>query len=208
MTGSATPPPAVAVGHLTDPLTVGPTGAGSGEALARHAMSWHRRTLTETGVSQAITGSTLALIRAARGAAILALTAPGELTILGAHGVLPELNLPAPGPPDHLQDERVETGWHDTFGHLRSPGRWPVFTAPAGPTGQCSILCTPLGSGRTMFGTLIVAADDPDAFDAPTAAMLTVLAMHASDALAAARDRATLHDAFASRAGRPRTSGP
>ncbi len=156
--------------------------------LAQHAMAWHRPDWSEAEIAQDITRVGVALIPAAVGAAILTLTEPGELTISAAHGNLPDLTLPA--------HAAVGT---DTMSDLPSPHRWPIFTAPPGPGRTGSVICTPLGSGHTMFGTLIIATDEPDGDAASTATMLTVLAMHASNALAATRDRTNLHLALSSR---------
>lgn len=177
---------------------VGEPPAGFAAALARHAMDWHQNTMTEAQVLDAVTRSVVALIRSARGAALLVLDHPGELTIRATHGTLPELNLSPVMAPDSLSPGPA---WVNTLQDLPTPTRWPVFTAPAGPAGA-GIICTPLGSGHIMFGTLIVATTSRGKTLIATAAvteMLTVLAMHASNALAAAHDRDNLYAAVAHR---------
>ena len=169
-----------------------PTSSFAG-TLAQHAMAWHRPDWTEAQIAQDITRVGVTLIPAAAGAAILTLTGPGELAVSAAHGNLPDLTLPA----------QAAVGRTDTMSDLPSPHRWPIFTAPPGPGRTGTVMCTPLGSGHTMFGTLIIASDDGydgyDADSASTITMLTVLAMHASNALAATRDRSNLHIALSSR---------
>ena len=170
-------------------LTINPPRESFAGTLAHHALAWHQPDRTETQIADDVTRVSVALIPAAQGAAIVALTAPGELTTVAAHGVLPDLRAPA----------RAAAGRADALADLPSANGWPVFTAPSGPGWLGSTLCTPLGSGRTMFGTLIVAADDHPGSAASTNAMLTVLAVHASVALGAARDRSNLQAALSSR---------
>jgi GAF domain-containing protein len=168
-----------------------PPSPGFDAALARHAMSWHQIALTEPEVAQQITRSITALIPGAGGAAILIVTG-GEPTMQAAHGALPDLDVL----PTTAEDRP------STLRDLPACPDWPIFTAPAGPSGQDRVLCTPLGLGRTMFGTLIVAAErhpDHTTTTSNVAAMLATLAMHASTALAAARQRDTLHAAIESR---------
>ena len=167
-------------------LTINPSKLTFAGSLAQYALAWHQPAWTETQIAQDVTRVAVTVIPAAHGAAIVALAGPGELTTIAAHGVLPDLRAPA----------RAAAGRADTLADLPSANGWPVFTAPSGPGWVGSTICIPLGSGRTMFGTLIVAADHHGSF---TTAMLTVLATHASIALGAARDRTNLQAALASR---------
>ena len=152
-------------------------------------MTWHQPDSTETQIAQDVTRVAVALIPPAQGASIVRLINPGELITIAAHGALPDLGAPA----------RAAAGRADTIADLPSANGWPVFTAPSGPGWSGSTICTPLGSGHTMFGTLIVVADTHPEPAASTTSMLTVLALHASIALGAARDRSNLHVALSSR---------
>ena len=182
------PAAAVPITRPTPPA-IDPPGASFAASLAQHAMTWHQPDWTETQIAQDVTRVAVALVPTAQGASIVMLTNPGELTTVAAHGVLPDLGAPA----------RAAAGRAGTIADLPSANGWPVFTAPSGPGWSGSTICTPLGSGHTMFGTLIVAADIHPEPAASTTSMLTVLALHASIALGAARDRGNLHVALSSR---------
>ena len=198
---TATPTPTAAADHRSAPATlltssppaqfptVNPTNASFAGTLAQHAMAWHRPAWTETQIAHDITSVAVALIPAARGAAILTMTAPGEVTVSAAHGIVPDLSRAA----------HAAAGRANTIADLPSANGWPVFTTPAGPGWPGITICAPLGSAHTMFGTLIIAADDHPGAAASTTAMLTVLAMHASIALSALRERTNLLIGLASR---------
>lgn len=62
-----------------------------------------------------------------------------------------------------------------------------------------SMICAPLGSEQIMFGTLLVLGFATDAFTPTSATDAATLAIHASPALAAQRQRGRWEKALASR---------
>lgn len=67
--------------------------------------------------------------------------------------------------------------------------RWPVSSTIDHQAQMGSMICAPLGSGKVMFGTLLVLGFAADAFTLDSATDATTLAIHASIALGVHRQR-------------------
>lgn len=77
--------------------------------------------------------------------------------------------------------------------------RWPRWSAEVVKLGYRSVLSVPLATSSRRFGSLNVYALRPDAFDEDDVAVTTLLARHASVALAANRDLEGLRKAVDAR---------
>ena len=163
--------------------------------LARTAMGWHRPELSERGTVQAITDSVTVLMPQVTAAAVLVQSGSGQLHVTGSSGRLAAVVAA-------LHRDRGNQPWQHTAEHLWSTRRggavrerdgWPVATMEAGGGERGWLVCAPLGRGKTMFGTLLIAI--PTATGEQFERRLVAAAIHGSIAVAAARDRNQLRAA-------------
>ncbi|MEJ7647582.1 MAG: ANTAR domain-containing protein [Nakamurella sp.] len=185
--------------HLTDvsrPRSSAGTKSappGFGEALAQCALTWHQQP-DEAAALGAITMDTTGLLRGADAAAVVTVSTTGTLRIKAAAGSIEKLHAALP---------RTLTPNLWTVNSASQPpqttDRWPVSATLDHDAEMSSMICAPLGSGKVMFGTLLVLGFTTDAFPPTSAADATTLAIHASIALAIQRQRADWQDAIVSR---------
>lgn len=177
------------------------SAAGLGRSPARWAqaaMTWHQPQLTEFEVLQAVVDSVAVLVPGSVGAAVLSGPEaggpdPGRVRVQAIAGILPgfaravrqdaSLSVQIPAQPG-------------TAGVGRTCNGWPIATTPARSGEHVALIWVPLGQGVTMCGTLLIAGVQvADRMEADA----VVTAMHASTAIAAARQRQHLRLAADSR---------
>ncbi|SDP28702.1 GAF domain-containing protein [Nakamurella panacisegetis] len=186
--------------HWVGPFPTPGTPAGAdptdspgafGAALAELALTIKRQgagTDDDGKALAVIAEGAVSAIGGAQHAAVVVLTAAGQLEAPAAHGDLPALILQlqneiGEGP---TLDAVTQTG-QIVLRDVHTDTRWPAFTAGARQWGVRSILCTPLAVQDEVFGSLSLLSTQPDAFDSESAVLAAVFAAHATLALSGVR---------------------
>lgn len=164
-----------------------------GAALADCALNWHQQH-GENAALDAITADSLTLLRRADVAAVVTVSTGGKLQIKAAHGAVEALRTALAGalprPVWTVTDHQRPT---------ETARRWPVSATLDYCAGRGSMICVPLGVGRTMFGTLLIMSFTAESFTGKNVTDATTLAIHASLALAAITATTNMQEAIVSR---------
>lgn len=175
--------------HLTDVsipvcFAAGPSlDADFGAALAQRALTWHQQP-DESAALEAITADTPDLLHGADAAAVVTVSTSGTLQIRAAAGPIEKLH-------EALPRTLTPSLWTGDCPPPPMTGdqRWPVSSTIDHQAQMGSMICAPLGSGKVMFGTLLVLGFAADAFTLNSATDATTLAIRASIALGIHRQR-------------------
>lgn len=147
-----------------------------------------------------ITTGAVGVIPGAEFAAVVVPVEPGRLAARAVQGALPPLlmglqNTEGQGPclDAVAQTERVQ------IREMSAEKRWPRFVPGAVALGVESMICTPLAVGNRVYGSLSLAATEPNAFTREAQSLASAFAVHAAIALTGLHTRQELSAALVSR---------